>query len=248
VILEGSRGAARLDELSVRRTDHGVLVECERAGVHVDLVEHLLAALGGLSLRDGVAIGVDGGEVPLLGGGAVELATALLELEVPARPPTLIVGRSDTLLEGPARYEFRTGASTELFVAVDFPGVGKQTAHWDGTPDAFKRVIAPARTFGFLRDADALRRVGRAAHVDPNAVLILDDEGDSGSSEHPMEPDELARHKLLDLIGDFTLYGGPPAGTVRAERPGHSATHRVVGRALASGVLVRRDNATLRRA
>jgi UDP-3-O-[3-hydroxymyristoyl] N-acetylglucosamine deacetylase len=167
VLVEGRLGSARLDELAVVRTDHGVSVECARAGVHVDLVEHLFAALGGLSLREAVTVGVAGGEVPLLGGGATELANALDELQVPARPPALVVGRSDTFVEGLSRYEFRTSATTELSVAVDFPGVGTQTARWDGTPDAFKREIAPARTFGFLRDAVALRRAGRAITSPP---------------------------------------------------------------------------------
>jgi UDP-3-O-acyl-N-acetylglucosamine deacetylase len=53
----------------------------------------------------------------------------------------------------------------------------------------------------------------------------------------PFAPDEPARHKLLDLVGDMYLYGGPPRGRVRAFRPGHAATHAAMARALDLGVL-----------
>jgi UDP-3-O-[3-hydroxymyristoyl] N-acetylglucosamine deacetylase len=54
----------------------------------------------------------------------------------------------------------------------------------------------------------------------------------------PFAPDEPARHKLLDLVGDLFLYGGPPRGSVAAYRPGHWATHEAVRRAREAGVLV----------
>ena len=50
----------------------------------------------------------------------------------------------------------------------------------------------------------------------------------------------IARHKLLDLIGDLALYGGPPEGRIRAARPGHAATHHIVRNALFVGLLSRR--------
>ncbi len=57
----------------------------------------------------------------------------------------------------------------------------------------------------------------------------------------PFEADEPARHKLLDLIGDLFLYGGPPRGSVSASRPGHWATHEAMQRAREAGVLVSRS-------
>jgi UDP-3-O-[3-hydroxymyristoyl] N-acetylglucosamine deacetylase len=59
------------------------------------------------------------------------------------------------------------------------------------------------------------------------------------SAGAPFLADEPARHKLLDLVGDLYLYGGPPRGRVRATRPGHGATHEAMRRALAEGLVAR---------
>ncbi len=72
-----------------------------------------------------------------------------------------------------------------------------------------------------------------------DAVLVFDEAGVVGKwgSPAPPLPDELARHKLLDLVGDFSLYGGPPQGMIRAVRPGHTATHRIIAEAISLGIL-----------
>jgi UDP-3-O-[3-hydroxymyristoyl] N-acetylglucosamine deacetylase len=123
-------------------------------------------------------------------------------------------------------------------VTIDFPPpVCRQRATWDGDAAAFMARIAPARTFGWAHELDALRAVGRASAVDLASVLVFDERGPI-SGCRPPEPDEPARHKLLDLVGDLTLHGGPPLGIIDAFAPGHTATHAVVVRALSLGVLV----------
>jgi UDP-3-O-[3-hydroxymyristoyl] N-acetylglucosamine deacetylase len=124
-----------------------------------------------------------------------------------------------------------------LEVAVEYPETGPEAASWHGDRGDFLERIAPARTFGFLREAALLFDSGRARHVDPQAVLVFDAQGGVVGSSRPPGPAELARHKLLDLIGDLYLYGGPPLGRLRASRPGHRATHAVVRQALAEGIL-----------
>ncbi len=235
------RGAeARLDELSAVRTDRGVTVATADGGVRVDLIEHLLAAVGGLGIAGGLLAAIDGVEVPLLDGGALLFAEALASLELPRSPEGrgLRVTREARIEHGRSVYRFTPGPSPSVRVEVDFPPpVGRQRAAWEGDAGDFTARIAPARTFGWAHEADALRAAGRAAAVDLESVLVFDARGPIPGCRPP-SPDEPARHKLLDLIGDLALYGGPPRGRVDTFAPGHTATHAVAARALALGVLV----------
>ncbi len=237
VCFETPAGDVVREALSVVRTDRGVRVRAEELGLDVELVEHLFAAFAGLGVQSGVRIGVTGPEVPLADGGAREFALALSALGAQPGPPSLRVARAAELSLGRAVYEFVPAACVSASVTVEFPGRGVEEADWDGTPAAFISDIAPARTFGFHHEYAALKAEGRAAHVDLHAVLVLGDDGSALFPGRPMLPNELARHKLLDLLGDFYLFGGPPLGHVRAVRPGHTATHHVAREALAQGIL-----------
>ena len=244
VVLCTPRAALPVRELVVRRADHGVEVAAPDGGLGVDSVEHLFAALGGLGIYRGVAIEVAGGEIPLLDGGALALCRDLRALEVPGETShntRLVVARPDEIRVGGSTYAFAPADSTSIAVVIDFeaPRIGIQMATWDGTADAFIRDIAPARTFGFRRDGAVLAAAGRARGVDPKVVMVLADDGSVEPPGLAARPSEFARHKLLDLVGDSYLFGGPPRGTLHATRPGHAATHRAFTLALESGVLRR---------
>jgi UDP-3-O-acyl-N-acetylglucosamine deacetylase len=237
-VVVAQRGAtARLDELHAVRTDRGVTVATPDGRVRVDLIEHLLAAVGGLGVSAGIVVAIDGDELPLLDGGARRFADALVELD-PPRGRALRVTREAVLEHGRSVYRFAPGAAPRLRVEVDFPPpVGRQCAEWSGDAASFVARIAPARTFGWAHELAALRAAGRAAEVDLASVLVFDERGPIAGCLPPT-PDEPAHHKLLDLVGDLALYGGPPLGAIDAIAPGHTATHAVAGRALALGVLV----------
>jgi UDP-3-O-[3-hydroxymyristoyl] N-acetylglucosamine deacetylase len=192
-----------------------------------------------------------------LDGGARRFADALLALELPApisATPGLVVNQSATLAAGRSRYTFDVADDTALSVETMFehPAIGTERAQWDGSPHAFLDSIAPARTFGFHADAQELWGRGRAElAANPrddaakkafsHAVIVFDATGPLAvSGEPPPSAGEVARHKLLDLIGDFALYGGPPRGHVFASRPGHTASHAIIREALSLGVLSRR--------
>ncbi len=226
-----------LTKLAVARTDRGVAVESDC--LRVDLVEHLLAAVGGMRVTADLRIDVFGPEIPLLDGGARRFAAAFRQLGVPASPPERRIERTACFEVGRSRYRFEPGGGVEVSVRVDFdhPLIAEQAASWKGSREDFEARIAPARTFGFRRDADALRRAGRAGSVDLAAVVVLDDDGTSPSGPPP-GPDECARHKLLDLLGDLVLSGGVPCGRLHAYRPGHEATRRCMQWASGQGVVV----------
>lgn len=236
-LVVAQRGAeARLDELRTVRTDRGVTVATLDGRMRVDLIEHLLAAVGGLGVSGGLHIAAGGDELPLLDGGALRFAEALTALELP-RGRSLRVAREAVIEHGRSVYRFAPGPLPSLRVAIDFPPpVGRQHTTWDGDADDFVARVAPARTFGWKRELDVLRAAGRAAAVDLASVLVFDEHGPIPGCR-PSEPDEPARHKLLDLVGDLALYGGPPLGVVDAIAPGHTSTHVIASRALSLGVL-----------
>lgn len=239
LVFRTDRGEAMLSDLQFVRTDRGVRVEATRIGLDVDGVEHLLAALGGLGIRDHLAITVRGGEVPLCDGAAAEFAQALLALELPTGRPSSIVTRQGEVRVDGSTYRFQPADAPALRVDVHFaaPRIGHQTASWDGSADDFLENVAWARTFGFVEEAEQLAATGRARGARPGCVLVLDGDGDPIAPGRPPRPGEFARHKLLDLIGDSYLWGGPPVGLVHATRPGHTATRRALEEALTSGLL-----------
>ena len=253
ITFEQNGRRAQLSALRVRRSDAGVALT-DGQGLDLDLVEHLLAALCGLGIRSGVTAVVEGEELPILDGGARVFADALSALELPAQARErthLFVDRSGSLADGSSTYVFDVGEETDLSVeaAFDHPAIGTQRARWDGSARAFLASIASARTFGFRADARDLWQCGRAElaarSMDPaavkafsRAVIVFDEVGPVPTpGVPPPSAGEIARHKLLDLIGDFALYGGPPRGIVFARRPGHTASHRIIREALDVGIL-----------
>jgi UDP-3-O-[3-hydroxymyristoyl] N-acetylglucosamine deacetylase len=221
--------------LRIEETDRATVV---RAGASpIATVEHLLAACAALGLHEGLRVEVRGGEVPLLDGSARAFVRALGTLELPAYPPPLVVRREATLAHGESQYTFRPASTTRLDVTLSFddPRV-KPDAAWAGSPDDFCARIAAARTFAFAHEVSALAAMGYASHVDPASVVVLA-EGAVLSSGEPFTADEPARHKLMDLMGDLFLYGGPPVGSIHAFRPGHRATHAILREAIARRVV-----------
>ena len=237
---ETKKGQATREQLEVLRADRGVRVRAARLGLDVDLIEHLFAAFGGLGVQQGIRVEVlRGHEIPLLDGAALEFAAAVKALAPPRSPPRLRVVRAGELVVGESSYTFAPADTIRVELTIQFPGREVEHASWDGSAAGFYREIAPARTFGFRRDAAMLRASGRAAHVDLNSVLVLEEDGRIAPSASPARPGELARHKMLDLIGDLFLFGGPLLGTLSAVRPGHARTHEALRRALADGLLER---------
>jgi len=239
-LVQRGASAARAD-LQVVRADRGVTLASTDGRVRVDLVEHLFAALGGLGVGAGVRIAIDDEELPLLDGGARRFAEAILALGLAVEPAqtALVITRGALIQRGTAIYRFAPGPRVELRVDVEFRApVGRQSAKWHGDAADFLERIAPARTFGWADEHAALLASGRAAAVDLDAVLVFDERGAIPGCR-PAGEAEAARHKLLDLIGDLAIHGGPPRGAIVASRPGHAATHAVIAEALALGVLAR---------
>lgn len=207
---------------------------CTR-GRTVRTVEHLFAALAGLGVHRGLRVAVRGREVPLLGGGAREYARAIATFGLSPQPPLLRVARPGTVEVEGSRYVFEPADGVEVCVHVELDDTRLvRDAAWEGDPADFVARIAPARTFAFASEIPELLRDSLARGAAPESVVVIADEI---HAQGAFEPDEPARHKLLDLLGDAYLYGGPPRGLLHVTRPGHARNHAAFRRALDASIL-----------
>lgn len=208
-----------------------------RDGWRVLTVEHLLSACAGLGVTD-LHIAITGPEVPILDGSALAFADALQTAEI-------------VTLDGPApalrpreAVEVRDGGGSWIratpapgFTAeygLDYgPGapLRAHTARWEGDALSYMREIAPARTFCLEHEALALRGLGLFQGLTTRDMLVIGPDGAPIDNSFRF-PDEPARHKLLDLIGDLALLGVPLAAHVQAHRSGHALTHTLCRRLL----------------
>jgi UDP-3-O-[3-hydroxymyristoyl] N-acetylglucosamine deacetylase len=196
----------------------------------IQTLEHLLAALHILGLFS-AEIELEGEEIPILDGSAAPLTEAILEAGLQPIPQTLKAVRilkSQTLEEKGARISFSPDPDFRISYAIDFshPLIGRQELSLVLTRTLFREEIAPARTFGFLKDAAELRKRGLALGGSLDNVVVLDDE--RVISGELRFRDEFVRHKVLDLLGDLALFGHPFFGHFQAERAGHRLHHQAV--------------------
>jgi UDP-3-O-[3-hydroxymyristoyl] N-acetylglucosamine deacetylase len=213
--------------------DHATTLSLD--GVSIGTVEHLLSALGGLGVDD-VLIEVDGPEVPVLDGSAAPFVILLHEaglrpLAIPRR--YLRVLEAVEVVRGAKSIRLVPADHFEISYTIGFdhPLLRHQTLSVRVTPRTFTEAVAPARTFGFLREVEMLRKSGLALGGSlENAVVI----GETGVLNNKLRfEDEFVRHKILDALGDLTLLGHPLVGRLEASKAGHSL-HAAVAQKLLS--------------
>ena len=205
-----------------------------RDGISIGTVEHLLSAAAGEGL-DNCRIEIAGPEVPILDGSALPFvrlfhAAGFERQDAPVRPASLdrelAIERGDRSI----RYS-PDGDGLTITYDIDFPHpyVGRQTLTWTVRPEEYAARIAPARTFGFVKDVEQLRARGLARGGSLQNAVVLDD---GGILSGPLRfRDEFVRHKILDLLGDLALLGRPLTGRIFARKAGH-ALHVEFARAL----------------
>jgi UDP-3-O-[3-hydroxymyristoyl] N-acetylglucosamine deacetylase len=236
VALRSAGFEASVAELSVVSSHRSTTVEACGGRLKVAMVEHVFAALAGVGIHENVVLEIEGPEMPLLDGGAGAWCEALALLDVAPLGPRLRIARAAVLEIGTSRYDLVPGEGIDVQVVVELESSAVEPfARWDGDADDFKRRIAPSRTFAQMRDLEELARSGLSRHVAPEAVVVIAPDALHGSGR-PVRSDEPACHKLLDLMGDCYLFGGPPLGSVRAFRPGHRANTLAFARAVSEGI------------
>jgi UDP-3-O-[3-hydroxymyristoyl] N-acetylglucosamine deacetylase len=211
---------ARLSNLA--RLDHATTLSAD--GVSIETVEHLLSALHGLGVDD-VLVEVEGPEVPILDGSAAPFVILIHEagLRPLATPREYLKVLAPVEVVRGAKWARLLPADhlrVSYTIGFDHPLLRHQEVSLRVTPDAYAEAIAPARTFGFLRDVETLRKNGLALGGSlENAVVI----GESGVLNNKLRfEDEFVRHKVLDAIGDLALLGHPVLAHLEASKAGHA--------------------------
>lgn len=193
-------------------------------GAAVATVEHLLAALRGLSI-DNVLIELDSGEVPIMDGSAEAFVDAIdeagiRELDAPRR--FIKVLKPIRVQDGQAVGELSPYNGFRLDVAIDFDSapIGQQRIDLELNPGSFRAELSRARTFGFMRDVEGLWAAGLALGASLDNTIALGDDRVI-NPEGLRFQDEFVRHKALDAVGDLALAGAPILGVYRSRRGGH---------------------------
>ncbi|MEM9605153.1 MAG: UDP-3-O-acyl-N-acetylglucosamine deacetylase [Pseudomonadota bacterium] len=199
----------------------------------VSTIEHLMAALAGLGV-DNCVVELDHGEVPIMDGSAAPFVFLLQSAGVTEQvaPKRFIrVKKAVEVREGDkwARLEPHVGFGMDFTIDFDHPVIRSsgQRARVDFAKVSFINELSRARTFGFVRDFEALRAKGlaRGGSLD-NAIAV--DDGGVLNREGLRYPDEFVKHKVLDAVGDLYLVGHNLIGAVTAYKSGHRLNNLLV--------------------
>ena len=210
-----------------------------REAVSVETVEHLLAALTALGI-DNVIVELNSPEVPIMDGSAAPFVYLVNEAGVkrlPAPRRYLKALRPISLTQGDKRIALYPSDHFKVTYSISFdhPLLRHQSRTMKITEESFVEEIAPARTFGFLKEVEMLRQRGLALGGSLDNAIVLGETGVLNNNALRFE-DEFVRHKILDAIGDLSLVGHPVIGHLVAHRGGH-ALHT----AFAAKILEERD-------
>ncbi len=199
----------------------------EYQGVRVSTVEHLMSAFAGLHI-DNAIVELDSDEVPIMDGSAAVfvflIQSAGIELQAAAKKFIRITEPIE-VRDGDkwARFEPFEGFKVSFSIDFDHPTLqsSAQRATVDLAEVSFAKEVSRARTFGFLRDVEALREAGLARGGSLDNAIVMDEHrviNDDGLRYG----DEFVKHKILDAIGDLYLLGRPLIGSFSAHKSGHA--------------------------
>ncbi len=241
--------AARDEGITFIRTDKNTVIKAQASsvidtafattignnGVRIRTIEHMMAALAGLGI-DNVYVEVDGPEIPILDGSSTELINVILSAGIAKqgkKRPYLMIKRPVILDDGHSKIAALPYNGRRITYSIYFNhyGFGEQMLSLDIDEETFARDIAPARTFGFLKDIEYLRTNGLAQGGSLDNAIILGENGVLNASGLRFK-DEFVRHKVLDSIGDFALLGFPIYGHMIASRSGHSTNIKFIKKLL----------------
>jgi UDP-3-O-[3-hydroxymyristoyl] N-acetylglucosamine deacetylase len=226
----------RADVRAVTATEFATVLG-DASGPLCSTAEHLLAALRGLNV-DNVIVEIDGPEVPIMDGSAAAFVDAIDQAGLTSRAlprryievlKTIRVAHGGSLGElRPYSHGFRVEAEIEF----NHPMIGRQAMALDIEPTSFRREIARARTFGFMKDVSKLWSAGFALGASFDNTLVI-------SEDRVLNPeglrfaDEFVRHKVLDAIGDLALSGHPLLAAYKTVCGGHKLNHAVLSALMA---------------
>ena len=205
-----------------------------KKGVLISTTEHLLSAFVGMGI-DNAIVQLDNLELPILDGSAKPFIDLIKKAGVrkQRRPRTYIrILRPLEFREGNKFMAVYPAETYSVSYKINFPHpmIGRESFSLELTNGQYVAKIAPARTFGFLHEAEAMRQQGLIRGASSENALVLTRDG---LVNPPLRfDDEFVRHKILDLIGDLALIGRRILGRVVADRAGHAMHTALVSRLL----------------
>lgn len=195
-----------------------------------------MSALAGLGV-DNVRVELDGPEVPVMDGSAAHFAQMIAsagvrELEAPRS--YLVIKKTVAVVDGEKEASLAPASGFRISCTIDFkhPAISAQSFELEVSDRGFLRDISRARTFGFLRDVEMLKKMGLARGGSLENAIVMD-EHSILNPEGLRFPDEFVRHKILDAVGDVSLFGRPVVGHLKAFKTGHALNHKLVQKVLA---------------
>jgi UDP-3-O-[3-hydroxymyristoyl] N-acetylglucosamine deacetylase len=226
----------RADVRAVTATEFATVLG-DPSGPLCSTAEHVLAALSGLGV-DNAIVEIDGPEVPIMDGSAEPFVAAIDQagiVTLPAPRRFIQVLKPVRVMRESSLGELRPnpgGFRLEVEINFDNPLIGRQALALDIEPAAFRREIARARTFGFMRDVSKLWSAGFALGATFDNTLVVT-ENRILNQDGLRFADEFVRHKALDAIGDLALAGAPLLAAYRSVRGGHKLNHAVLSALMA---------------
>ena len=197
---------------------------------YISTIEHLMSAINAYGI-DNIRIIVDANEIPVMDGSSASFCMLLDEAgvkELDANKKALIIKRAVEIREGDKLVRLSPSKSPKFDYTIKFshPLIGTQHYVFEFSKKAYLKEISRARTFGFLKDVQALRSMGLALGGSlENAVVI--DENKILNPEGLRFENEFVRHKILDAIGDLALVGAPILGDYTAFAGSHDLNHKL---------------------
>jgi UDP-3-O-[3-hydroxymyristoyl] N-acetylglucosamine deacetylase len=206
--------------------------------VKVATIEHLMSALAGLGI-DNCYVDVDAPEIPIMDGSAASFvfliqAAGISELNALKRFARVVKQVEFRDGDAWARLEPYFGFKLKFSIAFNHPAIDatEQTVEVDFARDSYIKEVSRARTFGFVNDVEALRKAGLAIGGSFENAIVMD-EYRVLNADGLRAGDEIAKHKMLDAIGDLAVLGYPLIGSYVAHKSGHAINNRLL-RALTS--------------
>lgn len=218
-------------------TDTAFATTLGNGTIKIKTVEHLLAALSGLGI-DNILIEVEGPEIPIMDGSSTDMVGLILKAGIAKqgkKRPYMKITKPVCITDGISEVAIfpHDGLKITFNIHFDHHLLGEQSLSIDLSEETFIKEIAPARTFGFLKDLEYMMANGLAKGGSLNNALVLGDKGLMNASGLRFK-DEFVRHKILDSIGDFSLAGFPICGHILANKSGHATNLKFIRKLLSS--------------
>jgi UDP-3-O-[3-hydroxymyristoyl] N-acetylglucosamine deacetylase len=204
-----------------------------RGDVRVATIEHLMSALAGLGI-DNCYVDVDAPEIPIMDGSAASFvfliqAAGISEQNAPKKFARVVKPIEFRDGDAWARLEPYFGFKLKFSIAFNHPAIDatEQMVEVDFARDSYVKEVSRARTFGFVNDVEALRKAGLAIGGSFENAIVMD-EYRVLNADGLRAGDEIAKHKMLDAIGDLAVLGHPLIGSYVAHKSGHAINNKLL--------------------